>query len=147
MVSPMIGVEVAATCWRPDEENLPQGRRCRSLTGWYRCSLTASKSVHCCSCRSARRWSSNTLEPSLLLTGSTDFMRQSVYSAYNMLRGSAILYNYSGADHIMAPRSKVEYRAAAAQFFRWQLIKDPTAFQSFKQCSFCGGAQTKVKGF
>ena len=33
-------------------------------------------------------------KPSLLLTGSTDFMRQSVYSAYNMLRGSAILYNY-----------------------------------------------------
>ena len=63
-------------------------------------------------------------KPALMLTGKRDFMEGSVNSAYGMLRGPAILYNYSDADHIMSPMSKVEYRASAAQFFRWVLADD-----------------------
>ena len=89
----------------------------------------------------------NHATPALLLTGSTDFMRTSVYSAYSMLRGPSILYNYSGADHIMAPRNHVGYRASAAQFFRWQLINDSRAYQAFSSCLFCSGAEVKTKNF
>ena len=86
-------------------------------------------------------------KPSLLLTGSRDFMKSSVNSAYGMLQGPALYYSYSGSDHIMAPNSNVNYRASAAQFFRWALANDQAAKKSFVDCVFCQGADVKAKNF
>ena len=63
----------------------------------------------------------------VMLTGTTDFMQSSVVSAFGMLSGPAILYNYAGSDHISAPMTNINYRASAAQFFRWVLASDPGA--------------------
>ena len=86
-------------------------------------------------------------KPALMLTGKRDFMEGSVNSAYGMLRGPAILYNYSDADHIMSPMSKVEYRASAAQFFRWVLADDMMARKAFIDCVFCNLTTPKYKNF
>lgn len=86
-------------------------------------------------------------KPALMLTGTTDFMQSSVVSAFGMLRGPAILYNYAGSDHISAPMTNVNYRASAAQFFRWVLAGDPAAKKSFVDCLFCTDTTPKYKNF
>ena len=89
----------------------------------------------------------NHSKPALMLTGTTDFMQSSVVSAFGMLRGPAILYNYAGSDHISAPMTNINYRASAAQFFRWVLSSDPGAKKSFVDCLFCTGTTPKYKNF
>ena len=87
-------------------------------------------------------------KPTLLLTGSQDFMRSSINQAFGALDGKIFLADFAGVEHMFGPMRNASFRGASAAWFRCNLAKDNRACQLFVgkgDASLFKGATTKSK--
>lgn len=89
-------------------------------------------------------------KPTLLLTGSMDFMLSSINQAFSSLRGRVFLANFSGVEHNMGPMTTPGFKASSAAWFRCFLARDLNAcriFQGQGNSSIFGNAEVRKKNF